>query len=720
MALKGLLPSSRSALAFLLLGVALAALRLLGEQGARLGILVFPDIGASWVAGFLVVSALLVPAAAKPIRVRTAIAALLALAALAWPVGSYRAASLRSGRILTGSVLYSSASRNQPERVIAVDLVQSAKRLSLRRATGRARDVALEISGYLYSPDTGEYRIAILSDGETTLRIDGREIDSAPLTLECGIHEIQIQYERGDGAAFLELTWDRPARFELLPAGYFAFGSPSQVDLGTTRRSERASLASASIVLFWWALCACWVIRMGESFSLPAPISLFRKRPVQLFLAATTFLTVLLILLQPKRVDDPFYRETSSEFMMQTVSIADLRDQPLRSLWYLHIQPPLLDGIRALLAAVFSTSADEELLTKVDFALRGVFVLAYALLVALLFAWLTQTTSGRVAMAASIAFALHPGLIFFSTWLDSTLLSTLLVTWFYYELWRTSSSRGSTWRLALSTLLLFFTRSIFQWPFILVVAVSLVLLKLSPRKAAAFVLVVGAVTGSYVAKQYWLFGIPYTSSFAGYNGCRSIGADVSWDTRAVEGRLPRFPSPSKASVLARETKVNGEYNFNQLHYLRISFALMDRYWRTLRSQPFGTTLGVYAENLRIYLRPSSRYQKSPVVDPLPWRELHDLVFSGGVGLLLLIVAAGVGIRQEFPSVLRKGAAMALPALYIAVVSVVFESGENMRFRFFLEPVLWVFIVTQFRSLARRMSKGPGPQGSFPIGIAILP
>ena len=42
--------------------------------------------------------------------------------------------------------------------------------------------------------------------------------------------------------------------------------------------------------------------------------------------------------------------------------------------------------------------------------------------------------------------------------------------------------------------------------------------------------------------------------------------------------------------------------------------------------------------------------------------------------------------------LRRGLGLALPALYIAAVTIVFESGENMRYRFFLEPTFFVFIV----------------------------
>jgi hypothetical protein len=565
--------------------------------------------------------------------------------------------------------------------------------------------VTLEISGYLYAPEDGEYRVWVEADGPTKLHVDGRAIASAPVQLARGIHSVQICYERGAATAFLMLSWDRPAWLELLPATYYLGGSSSQVDAAAMRHTVIKSLAGLSGALVWWALCAGVVIRIGESLRLRESAWFLRNRSLRVFVTSTTLLAVLLAWSQPKDEDQFFYRQTSSEFMMQTLSIADLRDQPIRSLWYLHIQPPLLDAIRTVLAQVFSTPEDSELLRRVDFALRVLFLALYGLVVTLLFVWLSSTTSARVATAASLAFALHPGLILFSTWLDSTLISALLVTWFLYELWRMASSCRSLWRVMLATLLLFFTRSIFQWPFVLAVAVSLILMGRPARKVARFLAAAGIFAGLYVVKQYWLFGVPYTSTFAGYNACRSIGADVGWDIRSVAYRLPPLPSPSAASVLAREKKVNGEYNFNQLQYLRISFALMERYKRTLFRQPWRKTLGAYIENFRVYLKPSSQYVDSPVVARLPWRKLYDTLFAGPVGAVLFLLALGSWLRGAYGNgSLRRGAAMAIPVAFIAAVSILFESGENMRFRFFLEPALMVFLVTRLGSVSLRTTR----------------
>ena len=48
----------------------------------------------------------------------------------------------------------------------------------------------------------------------------------------------------------------------------------------------------------------------------------------------------------------------SSDSMMQTIPIVQLWENPIESLYYLHIQPPLLDVIRALIVTFFVTSSD--------------------------------------------------------------------------------------------------------------------------------------------------------------------------------------------------------------------------------------------------------------------------------------------------------------------------------------------------------------------------
>jgi hypothetical protein len=85
------------------------------------------------------------------------------------------------------------------------------------------------------------------------------------------------------------------------------------------------------------------------------------------------------------------------------------------------------------------------------------------------------------------------------------------------------------------------------------------------------------------------------------------------------------------------------------------------------------------------------------VDRLPWREPFEFLLSGWPFLLLLVLSSALWLRglpsapgEERRRALRRGLGLALPALYVAAVTIVFESGENMRYRFFLEPTLFLF------------------------------
>jgi hypothetical protein len=55
-----------------------------------------------------------------------------------------------------------------------------------------------------------------------------------------------------------------------------------------------------------------------------------------------------------------------------------------------------------------------------------------------------------------------------------------------------------------------------------------------------------------------------------------------------------------------------------------------------------------------------------------------------------------GVRSHLNK-LRSSVGIAIPVMAIFVISVLFESGENMRFKFFIEPILFIFIASQIYS-----------------------
>jgi hypothetical protein len=411
----------------------------------------------------------------------------------------------------------------------------------------------------------------------------------------------------------------------------------------------------------------------------------------------------------------------SSEELIQTVPLDAIAAEPLRSLLYLHVQPPGLELVRAVLAALPAAAHGGDLLWRVDLYLSFVWALVYAALACLTLSWSRQIVPVRWAAGITALFALHPASLLYATVPDTTLLSALLLAWCTYELWRISPSQGSGVRLACAFVALFLVRSIVQWPALVVFAVALALRGGGKRRLILFLAIATPVVAGYTLKQYLLFGITTTSSFAGYNCVRSLGRlPFGFD----RGQLLEPPAaaaalaadPRAARVLSTVVKSSGVQNFNHPTYLAANQLLLDACRREYAASSWSMLASTYRFNASLYLWPSSRYASAqPVLAHVWWRPAFDWILSGARWLILLAVAFGVWLtaqlrqaasappearRREVASRLCKGLGLALPLLMVAATSVLLERGENMRFRYFLEPVVLVFLGAQLPVLGQ--------------------
>ena len=109
--------------------------------------------------------------------------------------------------------------------------------------------------------------------------------------------------------------------------------------------------------------------------------------------------------------DGCYCLDISSEKLMQTVSIEDLRDAPLKTLYNIHIQPPALDIIRAILVQIWPAPNSATLLRHVDFLLYQLWSLLYGLVGLLIFLWIFKLTDIKIAIFATVIFLLHPAYI---------------------------------------------------------------------------------------------------------------------------------------------------------------------------------------------------------------------------------------------------------------------------------------------------------------------
>ena len=413
-----------------------------------------------------------------------------------------------------------------------------------------------------------------------------------------------------------------------------------------------------------------------------------------MFLIAIAWIFALETRFRNEAAEHLYFHAWTSEYMMQTVSVGDLRLEPFKSLWYNHIQPPVFDAIRAALAVSHQGANGEALMRRVDTGLYRLWMLVYAATAVLVFSWIRRAAGARSAAIATAIFLLLPGPIFYATFLDSTLLSSTLILWFFWTLWRFSLGEPKTGELVLVSVILFFTRSVFQWPFLVVLGVSLWLMA-TPRDRSLRVLApISLVMLAFLAKQYALFGLTTTSSFGPDSFCKGL-SEYCRGTATVD--LPKTTDRYNAFVLRRAEKLNGEYNYNQEAFLKRSFSQMAEYKALLRRLTPERVIEILRVNLDFYLRPTSRHSSHVIVDRLAWREPFEFLLSGWRFVVLLLLSIAMWARacgRETAEARRRavlrGLGVALPALYVAAVTVVFESGENMRYRFFLEPTFFVF------------------------------
>jgi hypothetical protein len=422
-------------------------------------------------------------------------------------------------------------------------------------------------------------------------------------------------------------------------------------------------------------------------------------RPIAVFALSFGFLEIVETFFRRYAIGGLYFQRWPSEILMQSVSIRELASAPFESLWYLHIQPPATNLIRAFIVAFHREDTWADVMRGVDRDLYHAWALAGAALGALIDCWLRRLrVPGVLSALFTLSWLLYPANLAYATLLDGTLLSALLTTWILYATWSLGSVTGrSLGRLSDAVLLAYFTRSVFQWPFVVVMLATLALLRVSRRQLLAFGLVVGLTVGIYSFKQSVLFGTVSTSTFQGLNLTNSIGADCHAEVPAhvVSRVLPKVP------VLTERFKLDGSVNFNHVDQLDIERGLMSCFRRDIGHRTLSSLWTAYSENFDIFSRPSSQYQENAIVDRLPWRAPLDWLFSGWRLISITLVAGSLGIWQA-RSRWRSTLALLLPALYVFAVAVLGDRGENMRFKFFLEPSLYVLVVVQSYRVARWM------------------
>lgn len=460
---------------------------------------------------------------------------------------------------------------------------------------------------------------------------------------------------------------------------------------------------------------------MATEFSHKIPQTIRRYAPFIVFLFSLVFLNILELVAKTNSPDGVHFRYMSrtrpdrppeirsSDCMMQALPIAQLKKTPFQSLWYLHKQPPMLDFIRAFIAAFFDGQNPQILLLRVDEVLYFVWSVFFAGLAALMFIWIIHISSDLCAWIAILIWIFHPSSIYFASDLDGTFISAFGLTWFFYELWRLSTGSISYIRLSLSLVFIFYTRTIFQWYFL---PVLLFAIYLTNRASYKYLLITAIITTlcvfPLVIKQYVLFGTTDTTTFSGYHKCGIIWHMPSNEDAGRIRPLIKFKYPPDADKYSGGDQYNSEVQYED------NLILTKLFYEIIKTNPKKCLMEILHSlklNWEEYWEASSYYAFNDVTRNLRWNGIYEYIFSSHRYMSLIFAAFIIWMfravkEKKSASRIRAALVLIIPFLYVFVISNLsnrYNWTEASRLKFMCEPVYLVFISSQLYYLLKIMS-----------------
>ena len=449
------------------------------------------------------------------------------------------------------------------------------------------------------------------------------------------------------------------------------------------------------------------------------------KAPLLVGVLGSFALFLLEFLVRRTRAEDLFggyrFQAWSSEEFMQEVRINDLLEVGPLGLWYLHVQPPMLDATRFMLVLPEFLNGSTVSAETIDSRMYGTYCLLYGLLLAVVFAWgRSFTGSTRWAIAGSVVVGAYPGTIAMATLLDGTFLATVLTTIMLYLLYlslRTRSSRLLNWWL-LSLLVLSWTRVVFQIHILILVPLVVWLLyryRIKRRSRVALGLSIILVGGLFAlpVKQYVLFGTWATTTFAGNHQVEVVSyRPTAEELTAVEipakylDNAERFVSGFNAPANVETNYVLSEVATD--YYLREPF-------QVAKNLVWGLQMNV-SQGLR-FTHDYSILGAGPAniaADSLPWTPPSSRAVAAGfyLGALLGTIALllyAFGIRGLMARARWYAGFLFVSGIILLTTMLAnrYDWSESDRLKFYLVPFSLVLTVSSMAWARTKYLSGRG-------------
>ena len=422
-----------------------------------------------------------------------------------------------------------------------------------------------------------------------------------------------------------------------------------------------------------------------------------------------------------------------------------LRDRALESLWWLHAQPPLWNALGAVLIKVFG-DANLHVLQALNIALGAAIVVLVLDLVT------RHTGRRRWGLAAAVAMALHPALFLYEAYALYTVLVAFLVL-LAARLLSSATEKGASWWplvgfvATISALVL--TRSLYHLVLFVGVLPLVVILRgrppLRPSLVLALLVLIPAGWYGKNAVQHGFFGgsgwygmgLWKTALFLQDNNVLNqayLGGELDPVVRLVP-----FSPPSSYVDLgyARETPVallsrDDQHNVNvpaiSAAYQRSALVLIRkapaRYAANVvmgygnfsapssgfrHLDPNRERMGVFGMlDQWVLLRPLVERLEQRLAAGRYYGSLYYFLLPAVLLIYFFQVTRGVRGRAVAAERVREDATLLFLAgitLYTVLIGCTMELGENVRFKFLIEPA---FLALAFVVLHRLLGRASAP------------
>jgi len=456
-----------------------------------------------------------------------------------------------------------------------------------------------------------------------------------------------------------------------------------------------------------------------------------RNRPIHvldlivIFLVGFAIQTTLIYIYSKQGAVETLFT-ISSDSLMQTLPAVVLREYPFSSIYFNHIQPPLFDAIRTLIAT-FWNSGDGSLVAFVDLGIFWVYRILFGIFSILVFVWIFKATCSRyAAWTGALIWIFHPGPISMAFFLDGTFLSSLLTTWLIFEIWLLRTENNSVFRLTVAAILCFLVRAHFQWFFVPVIGICLVFMGVDRRRLLISLATLSLIVGIYCMKQFVLFGTFYSYGFHGLNLTGSVWIeDIGYTNKSYETVCglsseyrnkidckkflsKKYPVdllqldstyPKSANKLSSgRDHYNKEYTWWLSHvHSRIAklqcstepVYCIKSLWRSFR------------QNFPEYWV-ESWDSRNPIVSNqtgIPWTSAYNKIVHNYPWFILasIVVVTLTTFNRFGASSIMPLIGIGLVPLYVYAITLtgnIYDAFEGGRLKFLLEPSIFVFIFTQ--------------------------